>query len=70
MKALTMTLVAALTLLATTSQATLKVLPCGRIYNDQSVSRANEKGVLNASNSAQYRISPTGSHTDPVNSQN
>lgn len=55
MNALTMIFAAAVTLMAATSHAELKVLPCGKIYNDQGVSLTNNKGVLNASNIASFQ---------------
>lgn len=58
MKALMMILAVAVTMTATTSHATLRVLPCGKVYNDQDVTLGNQKGVLNASNLAQYQPRP------------
>lgn len=69
MKALTMTLVAALTLIATTSNASMVKLPCGKWQNIKT-SRGNEIGVLNASNAAQYKISPAESQSTGVSSHN
>ena len=62
MKALTMILAVAVTMMATTSHAKWVTLPCGKIYNDQGVSLTNNKGVLNSSNIAAYqpRSAPAG----------
>lgn len=55
MKALTMIFAVAVTMMATTSHAKWITLPCGKLYNDQSVSLTNNHGVLNASNLAAYQ---------------
>lgn len=55
MKALTMIFAVAVTMMAATSHAKWVTLPCGKMYNDQSISLTNTKGVLNASNLAAYQ---------------
>ena len=55
MKALTMIFAVAVTMMATTSHAKWVTLPCGKVYNDQSISLTNNQGVLNASNLASFQ---------------
>ncbi len=55
MKAFAMIFAVAVTMMATTSHAKWITLPCGKIYNDQSVSLTNNHGVLNSSNLAAFQ---------------